>query len=158
MSISSYSYSKESFIKPFNPFFDGDKYSRLYKTGDLARITHQNQIEFLGRIDQQIKLRGYRIEIGEIETVFFRAKDNERMLAAGVRERTQKVHRGDFHPAHGTNLKEKAIHYNSHKYTLICRLRRASGGLREPFVKGSLKNPSKNFLLCSRIALCLKNK
>lgn len=41
----------------------------LYKTGDLARYFPNGAIEFIGRIDSQIKLRGFRIEPGEIETV-----------------------------------------------------------------------------------------
>ena len=42
---------------------------RLYKTGDLVRIDSAGRLRFLGRIDQQVKLRGYRIEPGEIESV-----------------------------------------------------------------------------------------
>jgi microcystin synthetase protein McyA len=55
----------EKFIP--NPFslMEG---SRLYKTGDRARYKAGGEIEFLGRIDGQVKLRGYRIEAGEIET------------------------------------------------------------------------------------------
>ncbi|MEI7795464.1 MAG: amino acid adenylation domain-containing protein [Methylococcaceae bacterium] len=52
----------EKFIP--NPFAEG----RLYRTGDLARYLPDGEIEYIGRIDNQIKLRGFRIELGEIET------------------------------------------------------------------------------------------
>ncbi|ODH00205.1 non-ribosomal peptide synthetase [Nostoc sp. KVJ20] len=42
---------------------------RLYKTGDLARYLPDGNIEYLGRIDNQIKIRGFRIEVGEIEAI-----------------------------------------------------------------------------------------
>jgi amino acid adenylation domain-containing protein len=43
--------------------------ARLYRTGDRARFRTDGLIEFLGRIDHQVKLRGFRVELGEIETV-----------------------------------------------------------------------------------------
>lgn len=57
-----------------NPFAtEDDKQSninmRLYKTGDLARYLPDMNIEYLGRIDNQVKIRGHRIELGEIESV-----------------------------------------------------------------------------------------
>ena len=53
----------EKFIT--NPF--GDNQGRLYRTGDLARYLPDGNIEFLGRIDHQVKVHGFRIELGEIE-------------------------------------------------------------------------------------------
>ena len=52
---------------PLTPFFEGSPKSKLYKTGDNGRYLGDGNIEFLGRIDQQVKVRGYRIETGEIE-------------------------------------------------------------------------------------------
>lgn len=42
---------------------------RIYRTGDLVRILHDGSFQFLGRIDDQVKLRGQRLEIGEINEV-----------------------------------------------------------------------------------------
>lgn len=49
-----------------NPF-DADGASRLYRTGDRARYCSDGRVEFLGRMDHQVKVRGYRVELGEIE-------------------------------------------------------------------------------------------
>jgi len=58
----------EKFIP--NPFtFDPESSDRLYKTGDIGVWTPDGEIQFLGRIDGQVKLRGFRIELSEIESV-----------------------------------------------------------------------------------------
>lgn len=58
--------TSEKFIP--NPF-SNDANSRLYKTGDLARYLPDGNIEFLGRIDDLVKVRGFRVELGEVEAV-----------------------------------------------------------------------------------------
>jgi amino acid adenylation domain-containing protein len=71
----------EKFIP--NPLGQG----RLYKTGDLARQLPDGNLEFLGRIDDQVKLRGFRIELGEIEAVLNQHSAVEQSLVA-LKERT----------------------------------------------------------------------
>lgn len=59
--------TRERFIP--NQFIPG---VRMYKTGDFARWLPDGNIEFMGRIDQQLKIRGYRVEPGEIESFLFK--------------------------------------------------------------------------------------
>jgi amino acid adenylation domain-containing protein len=49
---------------------------RVYRTGDLVRILHDGTFEFLGRADDQVKLRGQRLEIGEINSVIRQSDKN----------------------------------------------------------------------------------
>ncbi|MEW6601862.1 MAG: amino acid adenylation domain-containing protein, partial [Nitrospirota bacterium] len=49
--------------------FSKDSGERLYRTGDIARYLHNGDIEIVGRLDHQVKLRGFRIELDEIEAL-----------------------------------------------------------------------------------------
>jgi len=82
--------SKASFIE--HPFLPGEK---LYRTGDYGKWLADGNIEFHGRIDNQIKIRGFRVEIDEIESAIsgiegiintvvkpFRIAENDQRLAA----------------------------------------------------------------------------
>ena len=77
--------------------FQNDIPKKLYKTGDLGRYRNDGSIEFLGRVDQQVKIRGHRIELDEVEnalldlaiveqvTVIIDYKDTIRQLVAFVK-------------------------------------------------------------------------
>jgi amino acid adenylation domain-containing protein len=77
-----------------DPF--GPPGSRLYRTGDLGRVMRDGNVEFTGRADTQVKVRGYRVELGEIEgvvsgypevgecRVVLRGDDDQRRLVAYV--------------------------------------------------------------------------
>jgi amino acid adenylation domain-containing protein len=54
-----------------NPFGTG----RLYRTGDAVRMHEGGDVDILGRIDQQVKVRGFRVELGEIEAVLAQAPE-----------------------------------------------------------------------------------
>ena len=61
---------------------------KVYRTGDLCRWNEEGQLEYLGRIDQQVKLRGFRIELGEIENLALKFE--------GVRQAVATVHEGNL--------------------------------------------------------------
>ncbi|RBM06847.1 non-ribosomal peptide synthetase [Streptomyces sp. PT12] len=58
--------------------------TRLYRTGDLGRWRPDGTIEFLGRLDRQVKIRGHRIELGEVESVLDRLPGVRKSVALSV--------------------------------------------------------------------------
>ncbi|MEP6769656.1 MAG: amino acid adenylation domain-containing protein, partial [Acidobacteriota bacterium] len=71
----------EKFIP--DPFRGGNE--RLYRTGDRARFLPSGDLEYLGRVDEQVKVRGFRVELGEIETTL-RGVDGVREAVVRVSE------------------------------------------------------------------------
>ncbi|MEO3807789.1 amino acid adenylation domain-containing protein [Sphaerisporangium sp. B11E5] len=72
---------------------------RLYRTGDIARLRPDGTVEYLGRTDNQVKLRGHRIELGEIESVIEDQPGVGQAVAAVHRETLVAYVVGDADPA-----------------------------------------------------------
>lgn len=66
-------------------FGEHPRHGRFYRTGDLARIRYDATVELLGRDDRQVKLRGHRIELGEVEAVLH-GHDGVKVAAVVVRD------------------------------------------------------------------------
>lgn len=71
--------TEEKFPTLFTPVKEA---LRIYRTGDLAKTLPDGNIDFLGRIDHQIKIRGYRVEPGEIETLLNQSKSVKQSVVA----------------------------------------------------------------------------
>ncbi|WP_172283466.1 non-ribosomal peptide synthetase [Chryseobacterium sp. LAM-KRS1] len=73
--------TEEKFVT--NPFVEGTK---MYRTGDLARWLPDGTVEYLGRIDGQVKIRGHRIELGEIDSQVLSYSDAIKNVVTEVME------------------------------------------------------------------------
>jgi acyl carrier protein len=67
--------------------FAADAQARLYRTGDLACYAEDGTIEYVGRADQQVKIRGCRVELGEIEVVLKQHPEIAEAAVVDVEER-----------------------------------------------------------------------
>ncbi|KAG0635451.1 hypothetical protein HOY80DRAFT_1011858 [Tuber brumale] len=70
-------------------FISHPKYGRVYRSGDIGRMLPDGSLEFVGRRDGQVKIRGQRIELGEIASVLLRSKKVTDAVAAPVRREPQ---------------------------------------------------------------------
>jgi len=77
--------SAERFVR--DPF-GADPQARMYRTGDLGRMLPEGDIEFCGRGDHQVKVHGYRVELGEIEAAL---REDERVQDAAVLLRDEQL-------------------------------------------------------------------
>jgi amino acid adenylation domain-containing protein/non-ribosomal peptide synthase protein (TIGR01720 family) len=71
--------------KTKDAFIQHPLYGRLYKTGDRVRLMSDGNLHFQGRMDRQVSIRGYRVELGEIEATLIQL-DNVREAVVMVRE------------------------------------------------------------------------
>ncbi|WP_299005771.1 non-ribosomal peptide synthetase [uncultured Shewanella sp.] len=105
----------ECFIN--NPFASQEDiangYTRLYKTGDLVRYLSDGELEYLGRLDRQVKIRGFKIELGEIESALCQLEGIKQAVVID-KESAKAMDKGKYLaayyvPAHGTDNRETVL-------------------------------------------------
>ncbi|MDB6369063.1 amino acid adenylation domain-containing protein [Photorhabdus bodei] len=147
--------------------FSTDPADRLYCTGDLVRWTPEGELEFIGRLDSQVKIRSHRIELGEIESVLAGQEilSNAAVIADGYDSEDRKL---IAYVCPSTNwLAEKAAAFNADysqthlaDYLLLPAI---SGELAE-LLESALKKQLPDYMVPSlyipleRIPLNLNNK
>jgi amino acid adenylation domain-containing protein len=103
--------TEEKFVA--NPFSQ-DPSVRLYRTGDLAKFSSDCNLEFIGRVDHQVKLRGFRIDLGDIESTLRQHKEVKEavVLSKTFSEQDQRLvafvvprHRGGSRDQTGSQLR-----------------------------------------------------
>ena len=83
--------TQNAFIK--NPFCDDKNYDRLYRTGDMVRVLPDGSLGIVGRRDSQVKIRGNRVELSEVEAVIRRIDyiDDVSVQPTKIRENNELV-------------------------------------------------------------------
>lgn len=133
-----------------------DSQTRVYRTGDLVRLLHDNSFDFLGRIDDQVKLRGQRLEIGEINHVAMSAdpslKDVTTMVVKHpTQQREQLV--TFFSTAQRRSRHEKpTIIWNDETRALVEALRKTCSDSLPPYMVPT------HYLAVSSLPLSVNNK
>jgi amino acid adenylation domain-containing protein len=83
--------------------------ARLYRTGDMARILPRGCIDFLGRRDFQVKVRGFRVELGQIEAVLAQHPDVKQVVVLATDDKTNKRLVAYIVSVPGTNLSASSL-------------------------------------------------
>jgi amino acid adenylation domain-containing protein len=78
--------------------YSGDG-ARMYRTGDIVRISHEGLLEFRGRADHQVKVRGFRIELGDVEAALSRHPDVRQAAVVARQQPDGVTHRLDGYVA-----------------------------------------------------------
>lgn len=94
--------TQKAFI--FNPFEQKSDYQRMYKTGDLIKWSSEGRLEYLGRNDRQIKIRGFRVELTEVESTIKRYPGVDQCVAV-----VKKINNEDHIISYFTTKNEKII-------------------------------------------------
>jgi amino acid adenylation domain-containing protein len=89
--------------------FAGDPAARLYRTGDRARFRADGSLEFLGRSDRQVKVRGHRVEPGEIEAALTRHPNVGEAAVVVVERGAEKELVAHVVPSRGSSLNESEL-------------------------------------------------
>jgi amino acid adenylation domain-containing protein len=71
-------------VKTEAAFITHREFGKIYKTGDIGIFHKEGYIEFIGRVDNQIKIRGYRVELGEIESVLAQQEEISEIVVLPV--------------------------------------------------------------------------
>jgi len=66
--------------------FSAERGARLYRTGDRGRVRNDGEMEYLGRLDSQVKVRGHRIELGEVEAVLSRHESVSEVVVTALED------------------------------------------------------------------------
>ncbi len=110
--------------------FHNEKNERLYCTGDLGRYLRDGNIEFLGRDDDQVKINGYRVELGEIEAAVRNCCGAEQAAAVTVSD-------GELHY---TAVFVKGVYGNAEADSMIAELKNKLPEYMVPAVIGEVES------------------